>query len=67
MIFNQLQILKEQGLVNKIGVSAYIDSQLIKIIDRFDIDIIQFPMNIYQVQVHPTFHKPTNKTPLYQY
>ena len=46
MIFNQLQILKEQGLVNKIGVSAYIDSQLIKIIDRFDIDIIQFPMNI---------------------
>jgi hypothetical protein len=46
MIFNQLKILKEQGLVNKIGVSAYIDSQLIKIIDRFDIDIIQFPMNI---------------------
>jgi len=46
MIFNQLKILKEQGLVNKIGVSAYIDSQLMKIIDRFDIDIIQLPMNI---------------------
>ena len=46
MIFKQLQILKEQGLVNKIGVSAYIDNQLIKIIERFDIDIIQFPMNI---------------------
>ncbi|MBL07218.1 MAG: aldo/keto reductase [Chloroflexi bacterium] len=46
LIFNQLQILKNQGLVNKIGVSAYIDDQLIKIIDRFDIDIIQLPMNI---------------------
>ena len=46
MIFNKLQILKEQGLVKKIGFSAYIDNQLIKIIDRFDIDIIQLPMNI---------------------
>ena len=46
MIVNQLQILKQQGLVNKIGVSAYTESQLIKIIDRFDIDIIQLPMNI---------------------
>jgi len=46
LIFNQLKILKDEGLVNKIGVSAYIDSQLIKIIERFDIDIIQIPMNI---------------------
>ena len=46
MIFNKLQILKEKGLVKKIGFSAYIDNQLIKIIDRFDIDIIQLPMNI---------------------
>ena len=46
LIFNQLQTLKEQGLANKIGVSAYIDDQLIQIIDSFDIDIIQLPMNI---------------------
>ena len=46
MIFNKLQILKEKGLVKKIGFSAYIDNQLIKIIERFDIDIIQLPMNI---------------------
>ena len=46
MIFNILQILKEKGLVKKIGFSAYIDNQLIKIIERFDIDIIQLPMNI---------------------
>ena len=45
-IFNKLQILKVKGLVSKIGVSAYIDNQLIDIIDRFDIDIIQLPMNI---------------------
>ena len=46
IIFNKLQILKDKGLVSKIGVSAYIDNQLIIIIDRFDIDIIQLPMNI---------------------
>ena len=46
IIFNHLQTLKNQGLVNKIGISAYIDNQLIEIIDRFDIDIIQLPMNI---------------------
>ena len=46
IIFNKLQILKDKGLVSKIGVSAYIDNQLINIIDRFDIDIIQLPMNI---------------------
>ena len=46
MIFNKLQILKEKGLVKKIGFSAYIDNQLIEIIDRFEIDIIQLPMNI---------------------
>ena len=46
IIFNHLQTLKNQGLVNKIGISAYIDDQLIEIIDRFDIDIIQLPMNI---------------------
>ena len=46
IIFNKLQILKDKGLVSKIGVSAYIDNQLINIIDRFNIDIIQLPMNI---------------------
>lgn len=46
LIFNKLQILKNKGLVSKIGVSAYIDNQLINIIDSFDIDIIQLPMNI---------------------
>ena len=38
IIFNKLQILKDRGLVSKIGVSAYIDNQLINIIDRFDIE-----------------------------
>ena len=46
IIFNKLQILKDKGLVSKIGVSAYIDNQLINIIDSFEIDIIQLPMNI---------------------
>ena len=45
-IFKQLQTLKQQGLITKIGVSIYTGSQLQKIIDRFDIDLVQLPFNI---------------------
>jgi aryl-alcohol dehydrogenase-like predicted oxidoreductase len=45
-IVNQLQILKQQGLISKIGVSIYTCNQLQKIIDRFDIDLVQLPFNI---------------------
>lgn len=45
-IYNQLNHFKKQGLVKKIGVSIYTDAQLIKIIEMFDFDIIQLPVNI---------------------
>jgi aryl-alcohol dehydrogenase-like predicted oxidoreductase len=45
-LFKQLQILKQQGSISKIGVSIYTGSQLQKVIDRFSIDIVQLPFNI---------------------
>jgi len=45
-IFNHLQIYKKEGFVSKIGVSVYTSDQLQKIIDRFDIDLVQLPFNI---------------------
>jgi len=38
---------KEAGLVAKIGVSVYDTDQLRRLIDRFDIDIIQAPLNVF--------------------
>ena len=37
---------KEKEYVDKIGVSVYTPETLIEIIDRFDIDIVQLPLNI---------------------
>jgi aryl-alcohol dehydrogenase-like predicted oxidoreductase len=45
-IINQLRIFKQHGLISKIGVSIYTSDQLQKIIDRFDIDLVQLPFNI---------------------
>jgi aryl-alcohol dehydrogenase-like predicted oxidoreductase len=45
-IIYQLHSLKDQGLVNKIGVSVYTPDQLQKITDRFDIDLVQLPFSI---------------------
>ena len=45
-IIKQLQILKQKGQITKIGVSIYSEEQLQKIIDSFDIDLVQLPFNI---------------------
>jgi aryl-alcohol dehydrogenase-like predicted oxidoreductase len=45
-IFRQLELLKEQGLASKIGVSVYSYEQLEIILNNFDIDLVQLPFNI---------------------
>lgn len=41
-----LQALKDQGLVEKIGVSIYRDDQLAGVLDRFLPDVVQLPLNV---------------------
>jgi aryl-alcohol dehydrogenase-like predicted oxidoreductase len=38
--------LQESGQVEKIGVSVYGDAQLEPILDEFDIDLVQLPLNV---------------------
>ncbi len=45
---------KRDGLVKKIGVSVYSTHDLMKIVDRFDVDIIQLPINIINQEILKT-------------
>ena len=45
-LFKCLQNLKQKDLVSKIGVSIYTTDQLQRIINSFDVDLIQLPFNI---------------------
>ena len=39
--------LKQEGLVHKIGVSAYGPDEVASVFQRFEVDIIQIPFNIF--------------------
>ena len=45
-LFDQMIQLKKKGLVSKVGVSVYSSNQIHEIIQRFEVDIIQVPINI---------------------
>lgn len=45
-IYNVLSRMKKQGLVRKIGISIYSQYEAEKILESYDIDIIQLPINI---------------------
>jgi|TARA_B110000879_G_C11178603_1_gene517246 hypothetical protein len=46
-IFDALFELKSKKIINNIGVSVYTPEELIHILDRFDVDMVQIPMNIF--------------------
>ena len=46
-VYEALQFLKKSGLVSKIGISVYNPSQVEKVMENFDIDIVQGPVNIF--------------------
>lgn len=46
-LWRKLQELKTQALVSKIGVSVYEPEQLGQILDRYPIDLVQVPFNLY--------------------
>ena len=46
-VYEALLFCKEAGLIKKIGISADNVSDVEKIINIFDIDVVQFPLNIF--------------------
>lgn len=46
-IFDKLQSFKKEGHLKKIGVSVYNPDQCQKIINNYEVDIVQLPLNIF--------------------
>ena len=51
LLFKKMTELKENGLVKKIGVSIYNKEQLNAVLDNFNIDLVQLPINIFDQQL----------------
>ncbi|WP_223805742.1 aldo/keto reductase [Pseudanabaena sp. UWO310] len=45
-LHNALNLLKQEGLVNKIGISIYSPTELKELFDRFAFDLVQAPFSI---------------------
>jgi len=52
-LWDLIEDFKQKEFVSKIGVSVYYPEQLIQIIDNFDIDIVQLPLNILDQRFLP--------------
>lgn len=46
-VFEILNILKKSGFVKKIGVSFYSPKEIINITKKFQIDVVQIPVNVF--------------------
>lgn len=55
-LWNRFLEYKSQGLVEKIGVSVYDEMQIDAIIKKYNIDIIQLPINIYDQRLLKSGH-----------
>ena len=49
-VFKSLKELKEDGIINKIGVSLYENSEAMSVLDNYDLDFIQLPFNLLDNQ-----------------
>ncbi|MCC6544191.1 MAG: aldo/keto reductase [Nitrospirae bacterium] len=47
LLFSKMSELKQKGLVEKIGVSVYTALQVDEILENYQIDIIQLPINVF--------------------
>ena len=46
-IYADLNSLRLEGLCRRIGVSVYTPAELIAILQQFDIDVVQLPLNVF--------------------
>ena len=50
-VVRELKILKDQGIISKVGVSVYSPDTLTAISSVFEIDIVQVPFNLFDQQI----------------
>jgi aryl-alcohol dehydrogenase-like predicted oxidoreductase len=53
-LYQTLQVLKETGLVQKVGVSVYAPSELEALISQYHFDLVQAPFNLMDRRLHTT-------------
>jgi aryl-alcohol dehydrogenase-like predicted oxidoreductase len=51
-LFESLLVLKENGIVEKLGISIYSPTELDSLIPRFEFDIVQTPLNVLDNSIH---------------
>ena len=51
LLYEELNNLKQDGLINKIGFSTYTPNQVDFLLDNFDFDLIQVPFNVFDVRL----------------
>lgn len=47
LLLEKMNEMKQQGLIQKIGVSVYTEQQIERVLDLYNIDLIQLPINIF--------------------
>ena len=55
-LFKAMEGFKDQGLVQKIGVSVYTGEQIDEVLERFRIDIVQLPVSILDQRLIKSGH-----------
>ena len=56
LLMERILSLKQQGLVKKIGVSVYTAVQIDRLLDRYAIDLIQIPINVFDQRLLRSGH-----------
>ena len=56
LLVDRLLKLKKNGLVSKVGVSVYSGSQIDQVMERFQIDLIQLPINVLDQRLLQSGH-----------
>lgn len=53
-LFKAMMEMKDSGIVEKIGISIYGSDELLPTIDRFQLDVVQAPLNLVDRRIHST-------------
>jgi len=56
LLYDKLSSLKAAGRVEKIGVSVYTARQIDQVLDRYDIDLVQLPLNVLDQRLLTSGH-----------
>jgi len=56
LLMERLQNLKQRGLIEKIGVSVYTGDQIDGVLGKFQVDIVQLPINVFDQRLIQSGH-----------